>query len=86
MFFSADLSANDIARKVRSICIIKDAAHILRKKIKFVLLVSKKKYCDSFDLQDAWANRKIKDNAKTFLAALFNLNEIAINGDDSNKE
>ena len=34
MFFSADLSADDIAGKVRSIGVIKDAAHILRKEIK----------------------------------------------------
>ena len=32
--FSADLSADDVARKVRLIDVIKDAAHILRKDIK----------------------------------------------------
>ena len=41
MFFSADLSVDNIAQKVRSIDVMKDVAHILRKEIKFVLLVSK---------------------------------------------
>ena len=36
--------------------------------------------------KDAWTNGKIKENAETFLAALFNLNKIAINGDDLNKK
>ena len=84
--FSAYLSANDIARKVRSICVIKGAAHILRKKIKFCTFSFEKKHCDLFELQDAWTNGKIKENVETFLAALFNLNKIAINGDDSNKK
>ena len=33
MFFSVDLSADDFAQKVRLIDVIKDAAHLLRKKI-----------------------------------------------------
>ena len=85
MFFLADLSADDIARKVRSIDVIKNASHILREEIKSRTFGLEKKHCDAFDLQDAWTNGKIKENAK-FLAALFNLNRIAMNVDCSNKK
>ena len=47
---------------------------------------SRKKHCDVFDLQYAWTNGKIKENAEAFLAALFNLNTIAIGVDDSNEK
>ena len=57
-----------------------------RKKIKSCTFSFEKKCYDSFDLQDAWTNGKIKENAETFLAALFNLNKIAINGNDLNKK
>ena len=84
--FLANLSADDIARKVQSIDAIKDGAHILCKKIKSCTFGLEKKHCDAFDLQDAWANVKIKENAETFFAALFSLNRIAIDVDDSNKK
>ena len=85
-FCSANLSANDIARKVQSIEVIKDAAHILQKEIKACTFGLEKKHCDAFDLQDAWTNGKVKKNADTFLAALFNLNKTAIDIDDLNKQ
>ena len=86
MLFSASLSADDVAQKVRSMDVIKDAAHILHKKIKSCTFGLERKHCEAFGLQDAWANGKIKENAETFLAALFNLNRIAINVDESNKK
>ena len=61
MFFSADLLTDDIARKVRSIDAIKDAANILRKEIKSCTFGLEKKHCDAFDLQEAWTNGKIKE-------------------------
>ena len=72
MFFSANLSADDIARRVQSIDVIKDVAHILRKEIKCCIFGLQEKHCDAFELQDAWTNGKFKENAETSLAALFN--------------
>ena len=78
-FFSADLSADDIAQKIWPTDVIKDAAHTLRKEIKSYTFGLEKKHCDAFDLQTKW-------NAETFLAALFDLNRIPINVDDLNKK
>ena len=58
---------------------------MLREEIKSCTFGLEKKHCDAFDLQDAWTNGKIKENAK-LLAALFNLNRIAMNVDGSNKK
>ena len=43
MFLSANLSADDIAQKVKSIDVIKDTAHILCKKLKVLYFWSRKK-------------------------------------------
>ena len=51
-FFSANISADDIAQKVRSIDVIKDAGHISSKEIKSCTFGLEKKHCDTFDLQD----------------------------------
>ena len=50
MFLSVDLSVDDIARKVRSIDIMKDTVHILRKEIKSCTFGLEKKVCDVFGL------------------------------------
>ena len=84
--FSVDLWADDIAWKEQSIDFIKDAVHILCKEIKSCTFGLEKRYCDAFDLQDAWTNGKIKENPETFLAALCNLNRIAIDVDNSNEK
>ena len=65
MFFSATLLAEDIARKVRSIDVVKDAACILREEMKSTNFGLEDKYCDAFDLKDAWANGQIKENTET---------------------
>ena len=85
MFFSAALSAEDIAKKVRSIDVIKDAARILQEEMKSATFGLENKHCDAFDLGDAWTNGTIKENAETFLATLLNLNRIAIDSEDSTK-
>ena len=85
MFFSAALSAEDIAMKVRSIDVIKDAARILLEEVKSTTFGLENKHCDAFDLRDAWTNGKIKENAETFLATLLNLNRIAIDNEHLNK-
>ena len=86
MFFSAALSAEDIAKKVQSIDVIKDAARILREEMKSTTFGLENKHCDAFDLKDAWANGKIKENSETFLATLLNLNRIAIDSEGLNKK
>ena len=50
MFLSVDLSVDDIARKMRSIDIMKDTVHILRKEIKSCTFGLEKKVCDVFGL------------------------------------
>ena len=86
MFFSAALSAEDIARKVRSIYVIKDAARILREEINSSTFGLENKHCDAFDLQDAWTDGKMTGNAETFLATLLNLNRITVDNEDSNNK
>ena len=86
MSFSADLSADDIAWKEQPIDAIKDAVHILRKEIESCTFGLKKKHCDAFDLKDAWTNGRIKENSEAFLAALRNLNRIAIDVDSSSEK
>ena len=66
--------------------VTKDAAHVLRKEIKPCTCGLDRKHFYAFDLQDVWINSKVKESSETFLAALFSLNRIAINVDNSNKK
>ena len=53
MFFSADLSADYVTQKIRSIDVIKSAEYISGKKIKSCTFGLEKKQCYAFDLQKA---------------------------------
>ena len=75
-----------ILQKVWLIGVTKDAAHVLRKEIKPCTCGLDIKHFYAFDLQDVWINSKIKESSEIFLAALFSLNRIAINIDNSNKK
>ena len=56
MFFSADLSADDIAQKIWSIDFIKSAGYISGKEMKSCTFGLEKKHCYAFDLQKAYAH------------------------------
>ena len=83
-FFSVYLSADDIARKVLSTDVIKEAAHILHKEVTSCTFGLEEKHCNAVDLQDRHMDKW--EDAETFLAALFKLNRISIDVDDSNKK
>ena len=76
------LSAGDIAAKVRSIDIIREAVLMLRDEL--IMSTSfglENKYCDAYDLKDSWRKGKIKDDTEDFLAILLNLKRIVIDDD-----
>ena len=83
-FFSVYLSADDIARKVLSTDIIKEAVHMLHEEVTSCTFGLEENHCNAVDLQDRHMHKW--EDAETFLAALFNLNRISIDVDDSNKK
>ena len=85
LFVSATLYAGDIAAKVRSIDIIREAAIISRDELKSTSFGLENKYCEAYDLKDSWCKGKIEDNTEDFLVILLNLKRIAIDDDDDSK-
>ena len=86
MFFSSNLSASDIAMKLRSMDTIQDAACILQEELRSTSFGLENKYCDAHNAKDAWVNGRIGDQSENFLSTLLNLKRIKINRESTQKD
>ena len=75
LLFSSSLTPDDMAAKIRSIGIIKNAALMLRDELMNTKFDLDDKFCDA---QDSWINGIIKPNTEYFLATLLKLNRVSI--------
>ena len=70
MFFSATISACDIASKLKNLNIMREAGQHLRSLLKEVNFGLGDTFCDAAELQDSWEKTQMPDGLLTFFSAL----------------
>lgn len=75
MVFSADLTPEVLAAKIRSQDTVKSAGTILRGSLKDCDFGLNDKFCDVSDLQKSWESVTMPDAVLTFFSSLFNVSK-----------
>ena len=72
MFFSSEISASELAIKLKNQNILREAGIQLREALLNVDFGLQDSFCDSTDLKESWENSKMPSPLLTFFSALFN--------------
>lgn len=75
LVFSASISPEDLASKLRSIDAVRNAGEILRKELLHVDFHLDDKFCDAKELQKSWENTEIPDVLLNFFSSLFQISK-----------
>ena len=73
MFFSSDVTIDDVMKSLRNKDTVKSAGEILRESLKKVDFKLTDHFCDGYELKDSWENTQMPDELITFFSALFNI-------------
>lgn len=71
--FSADITVEELAQKLRCQNVVRSAGEILRESLEKVNFNLDDSFCDGNELKDSWENTPIPDQLMTFFSALFGI-------------